>query len=82
MAKFESDSYLIFGLLLIFVDDMFDEKYMAVLVELSHLICETETGLRSNILKNFTDDGCDFPLVCRRTCECKLLLQFIPLKLS
>ena len=59
------------GLLLTFVDDMSDRwKYgrASRMSQQSPLTCGTETGLRPNVLTDFTDDGWNFPLICRRAC--------------
>ena len=56
---------------LTFVGDMFDGN-MAVLVECHnfHLsACGTESGLRTMFYQIFTDDGWNFPLICRRACR-------------
>ena len=72
------------GLLLTFVDDMFDGN-IAVLVEFHNfhfLLVEQKRDCGQMFWQIFTDDGWNFPLIFRRACEYEPLLQFIPLNLG
>ena len=79
MENFKATGVSFLYLFLIFVDGMFDGN-MAFLVECRnfHLSLVEQKRQPSNVLQIFTDDGWNFPLMCRGACEYEPLLQFIP----